>query len=111
LKTTLMLQVVLPARLDPQVVDEMAKSPVVDGEMPVTAEAPLFANLKVLAALVPPTAVAGKVALAGVSVISVAPVPVSETVCGLFGALSVTVTVPVRVPVWVGLKVTLNLQL
>jgi len=37
-------------------------------------------------------------------------VPVSGTCCGLFGALSVMVTAPVRVPTWVGVKVTLILQ-
>lgn len=38
------------------------------------------------------------------------PVPVKGTCCGLFAALSVIVTSPVRVPVWVGVKVTLILQ-
>ena len=37
--------------------------------------------------------------------------PVSGTCCGLFGALSVMVTAPVRVPVWVGVNVTAILQL
>ena len=40
-----------------------------------------------------------------------APVPVTLTVWGLPGALSVIVTIPVRVPVAVGMKVTLILQL
>src|SRR5208337_622995 len=39
------------------------------------------------------------------------PVPVSDTCCGLFGALSVKVTSPVRTPVLVGVKVTLMMQL
>ena len=39
------------------------------------------------------------------------PVPVSATVCGLPTALSVMVTTPVLVPVAVGLKVTLRVQL
>lgn len=38
------------------------------------------------------------------------PVPVKGTVCGLFGALSVMVTLPVRTPVAVGVKVTLIWQ-
>src|SRR6267154_2678861 len=38
------------------------------------------------------------------------PVPVSVTVCGLFAALSVMVKVPGRVPVIVGLNVTLIMQ-
>jgi len=39
------------------------------------------------------------------------PSPVRETVCGLFFVLSVTESVPSRVPVVVGVKVTLNVQL
>jgi hypothetical protein len=39
------------------------------------------------------------------------PVPVSVTVCGLPAALSVTVTLPVLIPVAVGSKVTLMVQL
>jgi hypothetical protein len=38
-------------------------------------------------------------------------VPVRETVCGLPAALSVTLTAAVRVPVAVGLNVTLVVQL
>src|SRR6266852_8238343 len=40
-----------------------------------------------------------------------APVPLEVSMCGLPGALSVIVTVPVRVPVAVGVKVTLIVQL
>src|SRR5208282_1164053 len=39
------------------------------------------------------------------------PVPVSDTCCGLSGALSVMVTSPVRTSVIVGVKVTENTQL
>jgi len=39
------------------------------------------------------------------------PVPVSVTVCGLIGALSVIAMVPLRVPVAVGVRVTLIVQL
>ena len=39
------------------------------------------------------------------------PAPVSETLCGLFEALSVIVSVPVRKPLAVGAKVTLTVQL
>jgi hypothetical protein len=38
------------------------------------------------------------------------PVPVRFTVCGLLAAPSVTVRVPVRVPVWLGVNVTLTTQ-
>jgi hypothetical protein len=39
------------------------------------------------------------------------PVPVRRVVCGLLGALSVTLSAPVRVPVVVGRKLTLMVQL
>ena len=39
------------------------------------------------------------------------PVPLRDTVCGLPEALSVTVSVPVREPAAVGVKVTLTVQL
>ena len=50
---------------------------------------------------------------AGVTLIELRamPTPVNEAVCGLLLALSVTVNVPVRAPVAVGLKVTLIVQL
>lgn len=38
------------------------------------------------------------------------PVPVRFTVCGLLAAASVIVRVPVRVPVWLGVNVTLTTQ-
>src|SRR5256885_678401 len=44
---------------------------------------------------------------AGPEPIAVAPVPVRLAVCGLLLALSVTVKVPIRVPLAVGEKVTL----
>lgn len=109
--TTLMVQLPPPDRLDPQVVAETAKSPVVDAEMLVNELLPLFFSVNVLATLVPPTSVLGKFALAGVNVTCALPVPVSATLCGLPGALSVIVTAPVRVPICVGVNVTLNLQL
>jgi len=43
--------------------------------------------------------------------VEAAPVPVRLTVCGLLLALSVMVTVPVRDPAAVGVKVTVNVQL
>ena len=39
------------------------------------------------------------------------PVPESDTVCGLLGSESVSVRVPLRVPVAVGVKVTFTVQL
>ena len=40
-----------------------------------------------------------------------APVPESDTVCGLLASESVMVSVPLRVPVAVGVKVTFTVQL
>jgi len=42
--------------------------------------------------------------------VGITPVPVSETVCGLFVALSVMVSMPPRVPLAVGVKVTFTVQ-
>jgi hypothetical protein len=60
-----------------------------------------------------PTACAGKINEPGESLTTAAdaPVPVRLTVCVAGLALSVMVTAPVLVPVAVGLKVTLSVQL
>lgn len=96
--TTLIVQVDFEPRLDEQVVVETLKSPVVPIEMPVSATPCLLSSVNTLAALVDPTFVAGNVLLAGVNVTPAAPVPVSGTDCGLFGALSVMVMAPELVP-------------
>jgi hypothetical protein len=53
---------------------------------------------------------AGCVVIVGAAVDAV-PVPVSDIVCGLFGALSVRVRAPARFPAAVGLNFTLIVQL
>lgn len=55
-----------------------------------------------------PTVTVPKLWLAGLrlAVEALVPVPVSVAVCGVFDALSVTVNVPVSVPVVLGLNVT-----
>ena len=58
-----------------------------------------------------PTTRAGYVALAGASVAGVIPVPVRFEVCGLLLALSLTLNCPVRVPIAVGVNVTLIVHL
>jgi len=76
--------------------------------------APELVSLTGCDALVEPTVSAAKVRLAGeidAPGAEAAPDPVSETVCGLVGALSEIVRVPVRVPPAVGENVTLMLQL
>jgi hypothetical protein len=110
--STLMVHLALAARLDPQVVAETLKSPVVAIEMLLSdAVFCLLVRVNVAAGLVVPTVRAGKVWLAGASVAWVRPVPESGTVCGLPGALSVIEMFPVRAPTWVGVKVTLITQL
>src|ERR1700674_4240312 len=110
LNTTLMVQLVLAARLAPQVVVETLKSPVVELTMLSSVTLWLFLSVNVFGRLVVPTVWAAYVALLGVNVTGAMPVPDSGTVCGLFAALSVIVMLPVRAPSWVGVKVTLMMQ-
>lgn len=93
--TTLIVQVDFAARLLVQVVADSLKSPLTSIEMPVNSTLCLLASVNTFAALVDPTFVTGKVALAGVSVACTVPVPVSATVCGLLAALSMKATAPV----------------
>ena len=63
-----------------------------------------------MAELVLPTAVELKLKLLAERVTGALPVPVRLTVCGLFRALSVNVSVPVAAPVAVGVNVTPTVQ-
>jgi len=109
--TTLIVQLVLAARLVVQVVAETLKSPVVEITMLLSVTLRLLARVNTFAGLVIPTFCAGYVALLGANVAWGVPVPESTTVCGLSGALSVIVRVPLRNPTWVGVKVTSITQL
>ena len=111
LNTTLMVQVALAARLAPQVVVETLKSPVVEITMLESVTLWLFLRVNVFGRLVVPTVCAAYVALPGVNATGGMPVPESGTVCGLFGALSVIVMLPVRNPSCVGVNLTLIMQL
>jgi hypothetical protein len=74
---------------------------------------PPFVKVTVCAGvLVVPTDWGGKVRVVGKRVTSGPgpPVPLNGIVCGLFGALSVMVTDPYRLPLAVGVKVTLIIQ-
>ena len=74
--------------------------------------APEFVSVTCCAGLVVKTTWFGKVRLVGENVTDGnTPTPVSETDWGLRGALSVTLTAAFRVPVVLGLKVTLIWQL
>lgn len=76
---------------------------------------PVFFTVIILAALVSPTAVEVKASEVGVTVTvtvpAEAPVPVRLTDCGEFVAWSVIEIEPVRVPVVVGVNVTISVQL
>jgi hypothetical protein len=77
----------------------------------VSAIVPVFRSVEIFDALVVPTAWAANVSEVGDSVmVEVAPVPVRLTLCGLPPALSVKRSVAFRVPVPVGLKVTVAVQ-
>jgi hypothetical protein len=108
--TTLMVHVVFAARLVEHVFVETLKSPVVEMLMPVSATDCRLSSVNTFAALVTPTTVFANFALTGVSLTCGPPVPESDTVCGLFPALSDRVKVPVRVPSAVGVNATMILQ-
>ena len=78
----------------------------------VSAPSPVLLRVTLCAALDVPTSWPAKLRL-GVDRLTAGavPVPVRATSCGLPGSLSVMVSVPVRVPVWVGLNWTRILQL
>jgi hypothetical protein len=77
----------------------------------VSAVGRLLIRVTFFAALAVPTFCGAKGREAGEIVTGAMPVPVSETVWGLFEALSTTVSVPVREPVAVGVNVTLMVHL
>jgi len=80
-----------------------------------SAAFPLFVNVTLCAALVVDTCKLVNVKLVGLSVTAGAggavPVPLNPTLCGLPLALSVTFKLAVRIPVAVGVKLTLMVQL
>jgi len=96
--TTLIVHGELEARVAVHVVVETLKSPLVVIAMLVSATFCLFASVNTTGKLLLPTFTIPNVLLAGVNVACGAPMPVSGTVCGLFEALSVMVTPPLRVP-------------
>ena len=65
MKVTLIVQLALPARVVPQFVDEIAKSPVIERVMPVRVVLRLLLSVNVFGLLVVPTSCFPKVKLAG----------------------------------------------
>ena len=108
--TTSMVHVPRAFTLVPQVVDETLKSPVVEIATLVSATFRWLVSVNDFGLLVAPTIVPVYVTLAGVNAAGAPPVPDSGTVCGLFAALSLIVSVPVSTPTPVGVKVTLIWQ-
>lgn len=76
---------------------------------PAIAVVPAFFTVKVVAAVVVPTATEPNPCVAGVIVIGAVPVPVKLAVC--VPALSMTVRVPVRAPIALGVNVTVMVHL
>jgi len=107
---TLMVQVELPLRVDPQVVDATAKGPVTEMLMLLSVELPGFLRVNVLGLLVVPTLCLPKLELAGMSVTGAMPFPINAISCGEYGPLSVKARSPVNVPSWLGVKVTLTVH-
>lgn len=88
-------------------------SPVIEKLVKVTGPVPVFVTITLCAGLVEFTYCEENIRLLGATVTVAgpfAPVPVNITICGLPVALSVKVTVPVRVPAAVGLKVIWKVQ-
>jgi len=108
---TLTVQLVLAARLVPQLL-LCAKSPLAVMLATLAAAVPVFDTVTGCEALLLPSTCAAKVrALVETVMAGAAPVPVSETLCGLLEALSVMVSVPGREPLAVGVKLTLTVKL
>lgn len=107
------LQLAPAARLVPQVLPAIAKGPVIPTLEIVSGVLWRLVSVTLTGALVLPTATVPKFnALADkvTDEFELLPVPLRVTVCGLFPALSVKVSVPVAAPVAVGVNVTPTLQ-
>jgi hypothetical protein len=111
-KVTLIVQLAPAATLEPQLF-VWANGAAALMLVMVSAEPPVLRSVTACAALVPPTVWLGKVKEIGERLAvaaAAAPVPVRLTVWGVLDALSLIVSVPVRLPAAVGLKVTLMVQ-
>ncbi len=88
--------------------------PVMPMEVMLSAALPVLLSVTICAALIVPTPWLAKVRLVADKLTigaGAVPVPVKVTVCGLPVALSVMLTAALRVPVALGTKVTLMVQL
>src|SRR5271169_188576 len=105
-----MVHLALAARVLVHVVAETAKSPLVVMTMLVSVADWLLLSVKVFGLLVLPTFSFANFALAGLRLTAPMPVPESVTNCGLFGALSLTMSPPITVPGSLGVKVIFTLH-
>ena len=96
--------------LEPQVSLATAKSPFATIVDMFREVARWLVSVTIVGALVVPTVRLANVRLAGEIVTGTEPVPLRLTVCGLFEAPSVNVSVPARAPVAVGENVTPTLH-
>jgi hypothetical protein len=92
-------------------VEVCAKSPEVETPQIVSGTVWVFFRVTLFPVLVVLITWLAKVRLTGDRLTGTVPVPIKLAVCGEFGALSLTVSVPVRVPRAVGVKVTEIAQL
>jgi len=91
--------------------DVCVKSPALEIPEIVSGTVWLFCRAMLLPALVVLITWLGKERLAGDRLTGTVPVPLNFAVCGEFAALSLTVSVPVRAPGAVGVKVMEIVQL
>ena len=110
-KVTLIAQLAPAATVLPQLL-VWAKSPFAVTLVKLSAAPPVLVSATACAALVVPTVWLPKLTLDGdkLTAAGVFPTPVRLTLCGLPLALSVMLSVPVRVPAAAGVKVTLIAQ-
>jgi hypothetical protein len=92
-------------------VEVCAKSPDVTTPPIVSGVVWLFFKVTVFPVLVELITWLAKVRLAGDRLTGAVPAPVNCVICGEFGVLSLTVTVPARAPIAMGVKVTEMVQL
>lgn len=110
-KVTLMVQWAPAATDDPQLF-VCAKSPLAAMLVTLRVAPPVLESVTACAALVVPTVWLVNVRVEGETpATGTLPLPLRLTVCGLPGALSLTLSVPERIPAAVGVNVTLIEQL
>ena len=115
MKVTLIVQFAFEGRVDGLIgqllVSEklVTREPVIEILLMEIDVGPILVTVIACGWLAVPLVRVPKFRLVGEKLITV-PVPVSAAVCGLFGALSVTVSVPVMAPALVGVNTTLMVQ-